>query len=51
MRVGDQELREAMALTAGMVSMIDDHVGRIVSVLKERGLYENTVILFHLRSR
>ncbi|MYH57351.1 MAG: sulfatase-like hydrolase/transferase [Boseongicola sp. SB0675_bin_26] len=46
MRAGDQELREAMALTAGMITMIDDHVGRIVTALKERGLYENTVILF-----
>ena len=46
MRAGDQELREAMALTAGMITMIDDHVGRVVTALKERGLYENTVILF-----
>ncbi|MEO1795830.1 MAG: sulfatase-like hydrolase/transferase [Pseudomonadota bacterium] len=41
-----QHIREAMALTAGMITMIDDHVGRIVQALKDNGQYDNTVICF-----
>lgn len=47
MRCGDQQLREAMALTAGMITMIDDEVGRIIQALKDNGLYDNTVICFN----
>ena len=43
-RLDEQHLREAMALTAGMITMIDDEVGRLVEVLKAIGQYENTVI-------
>lgn len=43
----DQHIREAMALTAGMTTMIDDAVGEIIEVLKETGQYENTVIIFN----
>lgn len=43
----EQHLREAMALTAGMITMIDDQVGAMVAALKEAGLYENTVIVFN----
>ncbi|MEL7114080.1 MAG: sulfatase-like hydrolase/transferase [Pseudomonadota bacterium] len=46
-RVDDQGLKEAMALTAGMITMIDDQVGRIVAALKASGQYENTVIVFN----
>ena len=46
-RLGEQELREAMALTAGMITMVDDEVGRLIEVLKETGQYENTVICFN----
>ena len=41
-----QHIQEAMALTAGMITMIDDQVGRIVEALKASGQYENTVIIF-----
>jgi arylsulfatase A-like enzyme len=41
------EIREAMALTCGMIAMIDDAVGALVSYLKASGLYENTVIVFN----
>ena len=47
MRCDEQQLREAMALTAGMITMIDDEVGRIVQALKDNGLYDNTVICFN----
>ena len=46
-RLDEQHLREAMALTAGMITMIDDEVGRLVEVLKANGQYENTVICFN----
>ena len=46
-RLGEQQLREAMALTAGMITMIDDEVGRLVEAVKETGQYNNTVICFN----
>jgi arylsulfatase A-like enzyme len=42
----EREAREAIALTAGLVTMIDDAVGRVVNTLRETGLLENTVIVF-----
>lgn len=42
----DQSVREAMALTAGMITMIDDHIGRVVQTLKDTGQYDNTIIIF-----
>jgi len=41
------EIREAMALTCGMITMIDDAVGALVSKLKASGLFDNTVIVFN----
>ena len=43
----EQHLREAMALTAGMITMVDDEVGRLVAALKASGQYDNTVIVFN----
>jgi|GEM_PF-6614816 len=43
----DRHVREAMALTAGMISMIDDAVGALVQTLKDTGQYDNTVIIFN----
>lgn len=43
----DKEVREAMALTAGMITMIDDAVGELIQSLKETEQYENTVIIFN----
>ncbi|PWE30394.1 sulfatase [Pararhodobacter marinus] len=43
----DREVREAMALTAGMITMIDDAVGALVAALKETGQYDNTIIVFN----
>ena len=45
--VTEQQLKEAMALTAGMLAMIDDCVGEVIAALKEAGLYENTVICYN----
>lgn len=43
----DREVREAMSLTAGMITMIDDAVGEIIQALKETGRYDNTIIVFN----
>lgn len=43
----DRQVREAMALTAGMITMIDDAIGEIINSLKDNGQYENTVIIFN----
>lgn len=45
-RASEQHLQQAMALTAGMIALIDDQIGRIVDALKVSGQYENTVIIF-----
>lgn len=42
-----QHLKEAMALSAGMVTMIDDAVGAIVEALQQTGQYEDTVIIYN----
>jgi arylsulfatase A-like enzyme len=44
--VSEREAREAIALTYGMIALIDDMVGRILSALKETGLEKNTVVVF-----
>lgn len=44
--VDERETREAMALTCGMIAMIDDAVGAILARLQEHGLAENTVVVF-----
>ncbi len=43
----DEHIREAMALTAGMITMIDDAIGEIIETLKATGQYDNTVIIFN----
>ena len=35
-----------MALTCGMITMIDDSIGKVVKKLEEFGISENTVIIF-----
>jgi arylsulfatase A-like enzyme len=43
----EQAIRETMALTAGMISMVDDAIGSIIEALKSSGQYDNTVICFN----
>ncbi len=43
---GEQETKEAIALTCGMITMIDDAVAEILVKLKEKGMDEDTVIIF-----
>jgi arylsulfatase A-like enzyme len=42
----EQHLKEAMALTAGMITMIDDAVGDLLSALEASGRADNTVVIF-----
>ena len=43
----ERQLREAMALTAGMITMIDDAVGDILGTLEASGLAEDTIVVFN----
>ncbi len=47
MMVDDQQVKEAMALTAGMMAFVDDAVGDIMRALEESGQLENTVICYN----
>ncbi len=47
MMIEGPQLREAMALTAGMISCVDDAVGEILAALDATGQRENTVICFN----
>ena len=46
MAVTEREAREAMALTCGMVAMIDDAIGSVLDTLRERGFLDRTVVMF-----
>jgi arylsulfatase A-like enzyme len=44
--VDEREAREAMALSCGMIAMIDDAVGQILQSVARRGLARDTVVIF-----
>ena len=44
--VTEDEARNIIALTYGMITMIDDAIGRVVASLNRIGLADNTVIVF-----
>lgn len=44
--VTEREAREIIALTYGMITMIDDAVGRVLRTLEETGQARNTVVVF-----
>ena len=44
--VTDDHYREILALTYGMISMVDDQIGRVVGEVAELGLEEDTIIVF-----
>jgi arylsulfatase A-like enzyme len=44
--VDEREAREAMALSCGMIAMIDDAIGRILAQLAARGLADDTIVIF-----
>ncbi|KMW56215.1 Choline-sulfatase [Candidatus Rhodobacter oscarellae] len=43
----DGDIKQAMALTAGMISMIDDAIGEILAALEASGKADNTIIIFN----
>jgi arylsulfatase A-like enzyme len=45
--ITETEARQAIALTYGMITMIDDAVGRILERLATLGLADNTVVIFN----
>ena len=44
--VNEREAREAMALSCGMIAMIDDAIGRVLSALAASGTANDTVVIF-----
>ena len=45
-KLTEPALRHVMAYYYATITQIDHHVGRMVDVLKRKGLYDNTVIVF-----
>jgi arylsulfatase len=45
-RLSEDKLRRVMAYYYATISQIDHNVGRLIALLKERGLYDNTLIVF-----
>lgn len=44
--VSPREARETIALTYGMIAMIDERIGRVLSALERTGLADHTVVAF-----
>ena len=42
----EKRLRRAMALYYGSISQIDYHVGRMVDLLKKKGMYDDTLVVY-----
>ena len=42
----EHQLRRAMSYYYATISQIDHHIGRMVALLKEKGLYERTMIVY-----
>ena len=45
-RIEDEQLRDVIRLTYGMVSMVDHNVGRVLGALDRQGLRDDTVVVF-----
>ena len=44
--LGEDELRNALAHYYGLISLIDQQIGRIISTLEDTGKLDNTIIIF-----
>ena len=42
----DRQLREIIANYYGMISLVDHHIGRVLAVLNEEGLLQDTMVVF-----
>ena len=47
MMLDDQQIKEAMAVSAGMMTFVDDAIGDVMPGLQDAGLYEDTVVCFN----
>ena len=45
MMLDDQQIKEVMALSAGMMAFVDDAIGDVMLGLRDAGLYEDTVVV------
>lgn len=45
-QLNESKLRRAMAYYYATISQIDRHVGRMIEVLRNKGLYDNTLIVY-----
>ncbi len=45
-KLTEAKLRKSMAYYYAMIQHIDEQVGRLVTLLKEKGLYDNTMIIY-----
>ena len=45
-RFSDKQVREMLSAYYGQITLIDDQIGRVLSVLESRGLTENTLVIF-----
>ncbi len=46
-KMRDDQLRDIIALTYGMISLLDHHLGRVLDALGRLGLRDNTVVTFY----
>lgn len=44
--INEREAREAIALTYGMITMVDDCIGRVLDCVEAQGLLEDTILIF-----
>jgi arylsulfatase A-like enzyme len=44
--INEREAREAMALSCGMIAMIDDCIGRVLALLAASGMANDTIVIF-----
>lgn len=45
-QITESDMRQAMAYYYGAITQIDDGVGEIIALLKDKGLYDDTMIIF-----
>ncbi|MHC4586523.1 MAG: sulfatase-like hydrolase/transferase, partial [Planctomycetota bacterium] len=45
-KLNEPALKQVMAYYYSMISQIDHHVGRMIELLKQKGLYDNTLIIY-----
>lgn len=45
--IDEREIRETLALTYGMITIVNDAVGRVLAALEELGLDRDTIVIFN----